>query len=209
MIKSVAHALIEEIDEIRGGEWARFRPVRKHFGIESFGINAWTAAAAGEHVIQPHRETNPFTLKHEELYFVVRGHAVFDVDGEKIDAPAGTFVFVSDPDAERAAVARDADTLVLALGGVPGQPYTVGPWEWSYAAYLALVRSDPAEARRLLDEALALYPDHPRMLYRLAWAKLGLGERDDARATLAQAIELEPELLERARGDPDVAEIAP
>jgi tetratricopeptide (TPR) repeat protein len=209
MNERFAKAHLDEIEEYRGGEKAGFRAVRKHFGIQAFGINAWSAAGPGAYVIEPHRETNPFTLRHEELYFVARGHAVFELDGEEVDAPVGTFVFVRDPDVERAAVAREPDTLVLALGGEPGKPYEVGPWEWSYPAYLALVRGDPADAKRLLEEALDRYPDHPRMLYRLAWAKLGLGEHEEARVTMARAIELEPELRERARGDPDVAEIAP
>ena len=43
------------------------------------------------------------TNGHQELFAVMTGHAVFMVDGEEIDAPAGTIVFVRDPALLRAA----------------------------------------------------------------------------------------------------------
>ncbi len=62
----------------------------------------------------------------EELYLVLRGRATFELDGEQVDAPAGTFVFAR-PGVKRTAVAAEPETTLLALGGVPGKPYaTVG-----------------------------------------------------------------------------------
>ena len=84
-------AQLEEIEEITDGR-CPWRPVRKHFGIMSFGINAWTAPNAGDRIINEHDEDG----EHEELYIVQRGRATFELDGERIDAPAGTFVF-ADP----------------------------------------------------------------------------------------------------------------
>ena len=37
-----AVARLDEIDEVSDGR-CPFRPVRHHFGITSFGVNAWTA----------------------------------------------------------------------------------------------------------------------------------------------------------------------
>lgn len=41
---AVAH--LDEIDEISDGRCAS-RPIRYHFGITSFGVNAWTGREAG------------------------------------------------------------------------------------------------------------------------------------------------------------------
>src|SRR5438105_12532821 len=82
-------------------------PVRDHLGIGAFGVNAYRAEEAGGRVISPHTE---LMAKHEELYLVVEGHATFTVDGEEVDAPAGTLVFVADPATHRGAVARDEGT---------------------------------------------------------------------------------------------------
>jgi hypothetical protein len=70
--------------------------------------------------------------RHEELFFVATGHAAFRVGDEEIDARAGAFVFVRDPAILRAAVAHEAGTTVLAVGGEPGAPYSVSPWERKY-----------------------------------------------------------------------------
>ena len=57
------------------------------------------------------------------------GRATFTVNGDEIDAPAGTFVFVRDPAAKRTAIAEEAGTTVVIVGGKPGrgvQPVSVG-----------------------------------------------------------------------------------
>ena len=116
----------------RGPGVAELKPVRRHLGIEAFGANARVARAAGEVLVMPHdeRANGPFgTDGHEELYVVLRGRATFTVDGREVDAPAGTLVFVRDPALERSAVATEADTAVLAVGGAPGLAYHVAAWE--------------------------------------------------------------------------------
>jgi hypothetical protein len=89
MSYAVAH--LDEIDELDDGR-CPWRPVRHHFGITAFGINAWTARGAGDRIINEHDESEPDA--NEELYLVQRGRAVFELDGERLDAPAGTLVFV-------------------------------------------------------------------------------------------------------------------
>jgi hypothetical protein len=86
-------------------------------------------------VIEEHDERiDAKTNGHEELYFVVAGHARFVVQGEVLDAPAGTFVAVHDPDLVRSACAVERDTLVLAIGARPGHPFEVSPWERNWLA---------------------------------------------------------------------------
>src|SRR3954452_8627054 len=69
-MKSYAVARLDEIDEINDGR-EPFRPIRHHFGITSFGVNAWTAPNAGDRIINEHDESEPDSP--EELYLVVRG----------------------------------------------------------------------------------------------------------------------------------------
>jgi hypothetical protein len=108
-------------------------PVRRALGVRAFGVNAWVGPRAGDQLIDTHRETpepgNDIAQPQEELYFVVRGHATFTVDGETVDAPQGTLVFVSEPAAERSAVAREDGTTVLAVGAPVGEGFVVSPWE--------------------------------------------------------------------------------
>ena len=51
-------------------------PVRLHFGVQAFGINAWTGREAEATVIPEHDEE---PTGHEELYVVTSGHASFTV----------------------------------------------------------------------------------------------------------------------------------
>ena len=94
---------VTRLDEIpKRDTWI---PVRDHFGIGGFGVNAYRAEEVGADVISDHTEV---MAKHEELYLVVEGHATFTVDGEEVDAPTGTLVFVGDPAMRRRAVAKEA-----------------------------------------------------------------------------------------------------
>jgi hypothetical protein len=109
---------------------AAWKPLRHHFGIRSFGTNAWIAHRAGEILIEEHDEVNDAgTGGHEELYAITRGRATFVVDGERVDAPAGTLVYVSDPRLVRSAVAEEAATVVLCVGAEPGSAFEPSEWE--------------------------------------------------------------------------------
>ena len=107
---------------------AVWKPVRHHFDVQAFGVNAWIARAAGDEVIEDHDE-NGNAPGHSELYFVSTGRAIFTVDGDEVDAPAGTFVYVPTTGVRRKAVAKEPGTTVLALGGWPDRPFTVSAWE--------------------------------------------------------------------------------
>lgn len=127
-VKSVHIDDIPPPHEAEGNE-PEWKPVRIHFGIESFGVNAWVARADGEPIIERHSETDETGTQHEELYLVTRGHATFQVGDETIEAPAGTFVYVRDPDAVREAIGRSKGTTVLALGAARGEAFTPSEWE--------------------------------------------------------------------------------
>src|SRR3989442_13283730 len=79
---AVAH--LDEIGELDDGR-CPLRPVRHHFGITAFGVNAWTARDAGDRIINEHDESQPDS--NEELYLVLQGRAVFELDGDRSVAP--------------------------------------------------------------------------------------------------------------------------
>ena len=109
---------------------AAWKPLRHHLGISAFGMNAWVANEAGEVLIEEHDEiVDEGTGGHEEVYAITRGSATFEIDGERVPAPAGTLVFVSDPRLVRAAVADEAGTTVLAVGAQPGVAFEPSEWE--------------------------------------------------------------------------------
>ena len=177
-----------------------WRPIRRHFGIRAFGVNGYTATAAGGLVVEEHTEGS---LGHEEIYLVLRGRARFTVDGNDHELGPGQLVFVRDPALKRAAVALDDDTFVLALGGKGGEPHTISAWEAMFAAVPASQRGDWDEAIRIHDDALEEQPDQPALLYNLACMEARGGRHLDALVHLRQAIESEPRWAKTARGDTD------
>jgi mannose-6-phosphate isomerase-like protein (cupin superfamily) len=113
-------------------EWApdtEWKPVRRFFGVGSFGSNLFRVTKAGDVLTEEHTEDPESGTRHEELYLVVMGHATFTVGGEQVEAPAGTFVYVPDPSTKRGAVARDAGTTLLAIGGEPGCVFRPSEWD--------------------------------------------------------------------------------
>ena len=99
-----ATAHLNDIEEVTDGR-ARWRAVRHHFGIRSFGVNSWTGKSVGDRIINEHAETTDGDEDDEELYFFHSGRATFELDGERVDAPAGTFLFVPPPVTRAAVVA--------------------------------------------------------------------------------------------------------
>jgi hypothetical protein len=195
-------AHVDDIAPVAGVDGLAIVPVRIRFGIESFGVNAYSAAAGGR-VIEEHDETTAGAGRHEELYFVAEGHARFTLDGEELDAPTGTFVFVSDPKVRRGAVAAGERTTVLVVGGVPGRPFQGSPWEAWLEAAPFLDAGEPERAVEILERALARYPGNPNVLYNLACVEALAGRTDAALTHLADAVERDPRTREWAQTDSD------
>jgi hypothetical protein len=179
-----------------------WKPVRKTLGVTAFGINAYTAANAGDEVVEDHDET---PLGHEEIYAIVAGHATFTVDGEEVDAPAGTLVFLDDPKQRRHAIAKEAGTTVLAIGGMPGA-HEISAWESIFPSLPARNAEDWDTARGILEDAIA-EADLPAIHYHLACVEARAGNRERALDELRVAVERRPRLLAPAQTEEDFASI--
>jgi hypothetical protein len=179
-----------------------WKPVRKTLGVTAFGVNAYTAASAGDEVVEEHTEEQ---LGHEEIYLVLAGHATFTVDGEEVDAPAGTLVYLDDVTERRHAVAKEPNTTVLAIGGVPGA-HEISAWEYFFPALPALRDGDYDTARRILEEGLA-QKDVPVVHYQLACVEALAGNKDRALSQLEIAVTAADRFRAHALKDEDFASI--
>ena len=174
-MSAYAVSRLEEIDEISDGR-CPWRPVRLHFDIRSFGINAWTAKQAGDRLINEHVEEEG---ENEELYFVHAGRARFELDGESVDAGTGTLVFVP-TGIKRTAFAEEPNTTILAMGGTPGKAYEALGWEL-WAPLNELYRSGQyAEAADRGRELLEAHPEYPLLAYNVACCESLAGRKQDA-----------------------------
>ena len=179
-------------------------PVRQHFGIRAFGINAFTAGEDGT-LINEHDEAGS---GQEELYIVLDGNVAFEIDGEAVDAPPGTLVFVG-PGSRRKATGVGT---VLAVGGTPGEAYQGIDWgeAWpfhrdSMKAYGEQRYGDALESVRA---ALEQMPDHAGLHYNYAcFATLSGDTGDETFAHLRRAVQLLPRFREDARRDDDFATV--
>ena len=207
MSYGVAHIDDLETFPIEGQEGLTWRPVRRHFDIRAFGVNAYTAAKAGQRVIEEHREEDG----HEELYVVVSGRAAFTLDGDEHDAPTGTLVHCP-PGTLRGAVAAEAGTSVLGIGAKPGEVFRPSGWEWTFAGMSRLAQGDEEGAKAEFHAGLEAYPGAWQGYYNLACAEAKLGNVDAALERLEQAAEIDRDAvgkwapedsdLESLRGEP-------
>jgi hypothetical protein len=198
-------ARLEELEAlpVLDGELT-WRPVRRRFDIRSFGANAYTATRAGDLVIEEHTEGQN---GHEELYAVISGRATFTLDGDEVDAPAGTLVHLPDPTVRRKAVAAEPDTTVFAMGARPGVAFEPSGWEAAFAAYAYRNLGEAERGWAVLRDAVEREPDAWQGHYHLACFAALDGDREAALAHLGRAVELDPEAGRRAAEDEDFASV--
>jgi tetratricopeptide (TPR) repeat protein len=194
-------ASLTGVESVKGPGTLQWTPLRKHFGITAFGINAYTATEAGQDVVEEHTEER---LGHEEVYVVVSGRATFVIDGDERELAAGSAVFLRDPTIRRYARAEEPGTTVLAIGGKPGQ-HEISAWEYFFAAYPKADAGDYEGALAELDAGLAEKPDYAPLLYHRACVLSRAGRLDEARESLDRALVGDPELKRWADEDDDLA----
>jgi tetratricopeptide (TPR) repeat protein len=181
---------------------APMRPVRHHLGITAFGVNAWTAKAAGDRIINEHEERTEDGDTQEELYIVQAGHARFEIDGETVDAPAGSFVFVK-PNTKRTAFAEEAGTTIVAVGGSPGQAYEPFGWEVWMPVHQYYLAGDYETASDRGREAAESGAPYAAVFFNLACCESLAGRTDDAIEHLRRSIEMSDRFREMAKQDSD------
>jgi len=194
---------VAHIDELEAfpvdDEGLTWRPVRRRFGIRSFGTNAYTADRAGQRVVEEHEETD----NHEELYVVIGGRAAFTLDGDEVDAPAGTLVFCR-PGARRGAVAQEPGTTILAIGAKAGVAFEPSAWEETFAGVGYARLGDLERSRETFRAATEKHPDAWQGWFNWACIEATRGDRGRAIDLLERAAEADPEAVrEWAQKDSD------
>jgi hypothetical protein len=189
---------LDEIDELADGGY-RYRPVRHHFGITSFGVTAWVGAATGDPIIN---EFDEESAPAEELFVVVSGRAVFDVEEERVEAAPGTVIF-TEPGTRRTAVAVEPGTTILVIDGTPGKAYDATGWELWAPLRPLYDRHEYADLNARLEALIAANPQYPMLVYNLACSESLSGHTDAAIDHLRRAIAGSEKHRNDARADSD------
>jgi tetratricopeptide (TPR) repeat protein len=193
-----AVAQLDEIEELTDGR-EPYRPVRHHFGITAFGCTAWTGRDAGDRIINEHDEADDGA---EELYVVFRGRAAFELDGKRVDAPAGTLV-AARAGVKRTAYAEEPGTTIIAVGGIPGQVYEPVGWELWAPIRPLYERQEYAAAADRGRELLEANPQYAELFYNVACCESLAGRTSDAIDHLRQAMGLSERVRAYAKEDSD------
>jgi mannose-6-phosphate isomerase-like protein (cupin superfamily) len=99
------------IDEM--GEGPGFRKVRQALDVKAFGVNAIVYEPQYESFLHYHDEQ-------DELYFVHKGRALFEVDGEEFELGPGGVVHVESTTPRKVTNASDEELVMLVVGGKDG-----------------------------------------------------------------------------------------
>jgi mannose-6-phosphate isomerase-like protein (cupin superfamily) len=99
------------IDEL--GEGYGFRKVRRALGVTAFGVNVVVMPPGMEGFLHYHEEQ-------DELYFVHRGKALFEVGDERRTVGQGGLVHVEAATPRRMSNVGGDDLVVLVVGGKDG-----------------------------------------------------------------------------------------
>lgn len=99
------------LDEL--GDGYGFRKVRGPLGVTAFGVNALVYPPGGQGILHYHDEQ-------DELYFVHRGTARFEVGGEVRELGPGGLCHVESTTPRRVSNAGEDDLVLLVVGGKGG-----------------------------------------------------------------------------------------
>ena len=141
-------------------------------------------------VINEHDEGDP--TADQELFLVLRGHAVFELDGDRVDAPAGTLVFAP-PRTKRTATAKAGRDDHHRGGRHAGTGVEARGWElWAPLAPLYQA-GEYAEVADRLGALVAANPQYPMLFFNLACCESHCGRTSEALDHLRHAIEMSEE----------------
>jgi mannose-6-phosphate isomerase-like protein (cupin superfamily) len=109
---------LKQIDELNSINHGAVKLAGDELGVQSFGLQVLDLPAG----FADYPEHDHADDRQEEVYVVLAGAAHLVVDGEQIQADAGSLVRV-DPAATRKLVPGPDGVRVLAIGCVPGGDY--------------------------------------------------------------------------------------
>jgi hypothetical protein len=193
-----AVARLDEIDTLPDERY-RYRPVRHHFGITSFGVTAWVGAAAGDPIINEYDEDSEPA---EELFVVMSGRAIFQIEGEEVEAVPGTLVSTR-AGMRRTAVAAEPATTILAFDGAPGKAYDATGWELWAPLRPLYDRGEYIKLSARLEDLIAANPQYPMLVYNLACSESLSGHTAEAIDHVRRAAGASEKLRADAREDSD------
>ena len=172
--------------------------------MRGFGLNAYSAAAPGDELIEDHVEGDE-SGGHQELYVVLQGRARFAIDGEEV-LRRGREPASSSPIRPRAGTrsATRRTRWCSPWAAIRPRAYTVSSWEERFRARGIYEAGEPGEAVAILRAASVERPEDASTLYDLACLEALTGDGDDALEHLKAAIAIRPEFRERAAQDGDL-----
>ena len=88
-------------------------PLQHVLGIDTFGVNLFVASRAGQTLVEEHDER---ASGQQELYLVLEGDALFELDGEETHLGRGTALAITEPAVRRSARAASPGTTLLVVG---------------------------------------------------------------------------------------------
>jgi quercetin dioxygenase-like cupin family protein len=88
-------------------------PLQHALGIDTFGVNLFVASRAEQTLVEEHDERKS---GQQELYLILEGEAVFELDGEQARLDRGTALAITDPSVRRSARAVTSGTALLIVG---------------------------------------------------------------------------------------------
>ena len=197
-MQTYAIARLDDIDPLPDGRY-HYRPVRHHLGIQGFGATAWVGAAPGDPIINEYDEDSEPA---EELFIVVSGRAIFELEGEEVDATSGTLVFTAQG-TRRTAVAAESSTTILVIDGTPGKAYDASGWELWAPLRPLYDKGEHVELSARLEDLIAANPQYPMLVYNLACSESLSGRTADAIDHLRRAVGASEKLCADARKDSD------
>jgi hypothetical protein len=161
---------------------------------------AFSAGASGAGARRgPHRDDGG--RRHEEIYIVLEGRAGFMLHGEELDAPAGTFVRVDVAVRRRAwPSSRERACWRWAAHRPSSRRHRSGS-----SAPARTSASNPATARRIVEELRRARPDSPGIPIAEALLAVGAGDTALAERKLHEVLQEEPGLRTALSRDPDLA----
>ena len=194
-----AVAQIDGIDEISDGR-CPWRPVRFHFGITSFGVNAFTAHQVGDRLINEHDESQEHDLQ-EELYLVQRGARRSSSTASGWTHPrAHSSSFAPPLSGQRSPRSRGRRSSRSAE--LRGRRTYKGGELWMPLNHL-YESGEYAEAADQGRESIEAHPEYAGPLYNLACCESLAGRTDDAIKHLRLAIDRNEPFRSLAAEDSD------